>query len=129
MKAKIVQDKVRQLNPEFNKKKFRGMNPVEKRLYAKRTPPVIPLPKGEIWDHPEAFKLVELGIAVPEDNECREAAAMSDEQIAEATAAYRKLSRGAGTGIGKYDAQPEEIELDDEFNALLEEENDIVSTD
>lgn len=128
MKAKIAQSNVRCMNPEFDKKKFRGMNLVEKRLYMKRTPQVIPLAEGEIWEHPEAFKLVELGIATPADDECRDAANMSDEQISTAIRAYSKLSRGAGTGMKKFDADPEE-ELVDEFHELLEEEDDIVSTD
>ena len=128
MKAKIAQSNVKCMNPDFSKEEYRKKNTVEKRLYIKHTPPVIPLAEGEIWEHPEAFKLVELGIATPADDECRDACNMSDEQISTAIRAYSKLSRGAGTGMKKFDADPEE-DLVDEFHELLEEEDDIVSTD
>ena len=129
MKAKIAQSNVKCMNPDFSKEEYRKKNTVEKRLYIKRTPPVIPLAEGEIWEHPEAYKLVELGMATPADDECKDAANMSDEKIQEALSAYRKLSRGMSTGVKKYDVEAEDVELDDEFNELLEDGEYIVSTD
>ena len=68
-------------------------------------------------------------MATPADDECKDAVNMSDEKIHEALSAYRKLSRGMGTGVKKYDVEAEDVELDDEFNELLEDGEYIVSTD
>lgn len=129
MKAKIAHSNITRLNPEFNKDEFRRLDKLGRRFYLRKTPRTVLHPLGDIVDHPEAYKLVELGMATPEDDECREAAGLSDENIRERIERYKKLSRGMGTGIKKHDAEPEESELDDEFNDLLEEEEDIVSTD
>lgn len=129
MKAKIAHSNISRLNPDFDKEKYRGLDKLQRRFYLRKTPRTVLHPLGDIVDHPEAYKLVELGIATPEDDDCREAAGLSDEQIQVRLAAYKKLSRGMGTGIKKHDAEPEETELDDEFYDLLEEEDEIVSTD
>lgn len=129
MKAKIAHSNISRLNPDFDKEKYRGLDKLQRRFYLRKTPRTVLHPLGDIVDHPEAYKLVELGIATPEDDECREAAGLSDEQIEVRLKAYSKLSRGMGTGIKKHDAEPEHDELDDEFNELLEEDDDLVSTD
>lgn len=129
MKAKIAHRNIKKLNPDFDKKKWNSLKGAAKKLYARNTPRVIPQPYGEIVDHPDAYVLVLHGIATPEDDECREVCNLTDEEIQEKIHKYSLLSRGMGTGMKKYDVQPEESELDDEFNELLEEEDDIVSTD
>lgn len=51
-------------------------------------------PAGTIIDHPQAAILVQMGVAEPVDEECREACNMTDEQIEAAKAAYPKLQAG-----------------------------------
>lgn len=130
MKAKIAHNNITRFNPEFDREKYRSLpGSLQRRLYLRKTPRTILHPLGDIVDHPEAYKLVELGMATPDDEECREAVGLSDEKIQHRIALYRKLSRGMATGKKLYDAEPEETEMDEEFNNLLEEEDDIVSTD
>ena len=50
--------------------------------------------KGDIIDHPKAFRLVQLGVADPVDDECRIAAGMTPEKTEAARAFQRKAKRG-----------------------------------
>lgn len=56
-----------------------------KRLYWKR---------GAIINNPRAFRLVQQGVAIPHDDECRLAAECSEDQLAAAQKAYERVSRG-----------------------------------
>lgn len=59
---------------------------------------------GAIIDHPKAFRLVQMGIAIPADDECKERANMSDEQLKAAQHASVRLSKGiASEDHGLYD--------------------------
>jgi len=51
-------------------------------------------PTGTTIRHPEAFKLVQMGVAEPADAECHAAHGMTQQQIQAAQAAYEKVSRG-----------------------------------
>ena len=52
------------------------------------------VPAGTIHDHPEAWQQVRMGNAIPADEECEVAAAMTPAQLAAAQAAAEKVSRG-----------------------------------
>jgi hypothetical protein len=49
---------------------------------------------GTVFDLPDSFYLVRMGCAIPEDDECRERADMSDEQMATAQSQYEKVRLG-----------------------------------
>lgn len=51
-------------------------------------------PKGEILDNPMTFRLVQMGVAEPVDEECAKRAGRTPEQIKAASAAYEKADRG-----------------------------------
>lgn len=130
MKAKIAHRNIRKLNPDFDIEKFRSLkSKAAKRLYLRDYPRVVMHPLGDIVEHPDAFVLVLQGIATPEDDECREVCGLTDEEIQEKLHAYSKLSRGMGTGLKKYDVDPEATEAEDEFNALFKEDEDDIATD
>ena len=50
--------------------------------------------KGTIIDHPDAYKLVKLGVAEPADDECRIAAGMTPAKTEAAREFQRKAKRG-----------------------------------
>lgn len=49
---------------------------------------------GAVIEHPEAFRAVQHGIAIPADDECRTAAHMSESQLAAAQHAFQRLKQG-----------------------------------
>ena len=49
---------------------------------------------GAIISHPQAFRAVQMGVAIPADEECRIAANMSEERLAAAQHAYERLIHG-----------------------------------
>ena len=51
-------------------------------------------PVGTVIDHPDAYRLVRMGVAVPEDEECAQAAGMNDEQIKAAIYAGKRTALG-----------------------------------
>lgn len=51
-------------------------------------------PQGTVIDHPDAWKLVRMGVASPADYECSEKADMSTTQIERAAKAYERLAAG-----------------------------------
>ena len=52
------------------------------------------IPVGTIIERPDAWKLVQMGLAVPADEECSKAAAMTDRQMQEAQYAQKRASLG-----------------------------------
>lgn len=54
------------------------------------------IPVGKVIDRPDAYRLVELGVADPEDEECRKRAGMSSEQIRAAKYAAKRTALGVG---------------------------------
>lgn len=52
------------------------------------------LPAGTIIDHPHAWKLVKMGVAVPEDDECEKRAGMDPAQLVAAQHAQEKVRLG-----------------------------------
>lgn len=67
---------------------LRAPNPAGEHL------PNVTLPAGSEIDKPDCYKLVQHGVAEPIDDECREFAGMTREQITAAQKAYVKVSKG-----------------------------------
>lgn len=62
------------------------------------------VPEGTVIDHPHAYMIVRMGVAVPDDDECRDAAAMSPEAMERAQYAYERQVRGiAPKDFERYD--------------------------
>jgi len=59
-------------------------------------------PNGTLIDHPDAWKLVRMGVAEPVDEECIAKADRTPEQLAAAQAAYPRVA--AGIHPDDYDA-------------------------
>lgn len=87
-----------------------------------RVKKIVQHPAGRVIDHPEAWKLVEFGIAVPVDEECRAAADMSEEALVIAIAKQELLSQGRATGDPKVDLpeKPSNVTLPEEWQHLAE---------
>lgn len=51
-------------------------------------------PAGTEIDHPQAFRLVQMGVALPADPECEQASGRTEEELAEARYAYERTSKG-----------------------------------
>ena len=79
------------LNKQISKSEYR------KRYY--RT-----VDAGTVIEGPNAWRLVQLGKAVPDDAECKAAADMTEEQIEAAQLAGEALERGQATGLALFDA-------------------------
>lgn len=64
-------------------------------------------PPGYVIDHPDAWRLVRCGVAIPEDDECRVAADMTEEQMKAAQASYAMTVEGLQPvrARGKHDAE------------------------
>mgnify|MGYP003334331511 FL=1 len=52
-----------------------------------------PIPVGTVTEHPDCYMLVQMGVCEPVDDECRQRADMTDEQMQAAQDAYRKLMK------------------------------------
>lgn len=52
------------------------------------------LPLGMIYEHPDVYLLVQLGVAEPADDECSKAAGMTQEMMMRAQHAQERTSRG-----------------------------------
>lgn len=53
-----------------------------------------PIPCGTIIDNPKAYLLVQMGVCVPADDECEQAAGMTKEQMATAIHAQIRATKG-----------------------------------
>lgn len=79
-----------------------------------RKPNPLPMWKvGDVNDRADSYWLVKVGVAVPDDDECREACGMTEDQIADAIDAQRRLRAGQMTGDPRYDAPDEDDETDE----------------
>ena len=108
MKAKLIRD-MESPNPAFDFEQFGKLGP----LYD--VPQTIPRPKGTVIDDPVAFRLVQMGVAIPEDDECEKAARRTPEQLKAAQAGYDKLLKGMSTSDYRYDAPADDDEETDEL--------------
>lgn len=96
-------------------------------------------PAGTTIEHPESYRLVQQGVAIPVDDECKVAHLRSNKQLAAAQVAYERVSRGilpedyekfdAGIiagydGQGGYIPGPNAATFDDLEDDLEEDEDD-----
>jgi hypothetical protein len=62
-------------------------------------------PAGTVLDHPECWRIVQMGQAEPADDECREKAGMNAEQMEAAQKAAKRLAAGIDSeDYTKFDA-------------------------
>jgi hypothetical protein len=73
------------------------------------------LPAGTVIDHKDAWILVRNGHAEPVDQEAKEKANMTTEELLVAKERYHKLAMGRATGDRRYDAPIEEADDCDEL--------------
>jgi hypothetical protein len=75
-------------------------------------------PVGTVEDHPKAYMLVRMGVAEPDDDECRLAAAMTSTEMKTAQRQHELVSKGI---------QPDDYQryLDGEIVGYDEDGNDI----
>lgn len=92
MKCKLLRDDLevsqadpRQMEGQTTVKRVKRNNRMVDRLFWKA---------GAVLSHPQAFRMVQHGVAVPHDEECRLAANMTTEGMAAAKHAYERLSAG-----------------------------------
>lgn len=103
MKAELIREMPR-VNPAWSET---ALNAARKARRPYRVPQYVPAPAGTVIDDPDCWRLVMLGVAKPADDECREAAPLSDEEIAERARRYDRLDKGRATGDPRYDSEPE----------------------
>ncbi len=70
-------------------------------------PRLLPRPAGMIIDRPDAWQLVQMGMAVPHDDECRKKCGMTEEEIAAAIAAQDRFEEGLIEGEEEAGDEPE----------------------
>ena len=51
-------------------------------------------PEGSVIDNPRAFRLVQQGVATPEDDECTQRCSMTLQQMADAQLAQKRVAAG-----------------------------------
>lgn len=112
MKCKLIRYDCVTPNPAWSAKKAMQAK-VKGRAYS--VPKTLPLKFGTVVDHPDAYLLVQMGQAIPEDEACRQAAGLTPEQMAHVQKRYELFSKGM-----LYDEDGNEVEFDD---VELEEDN------
>lgn len=112
MKVRIIKHDATMKNPEFD--------PLQRQRLGRRyrVPAIIPCPYGTIIDCHNAWKLVECGMALPEDDEAREACDFNQARFDKASKAYDKLMSGRATGDPRYDAPLPESEVEAESDEI-----------
>lgn len=77
----------------------------EEVLEFKRTRRMPTFPAGHVLENPDAYKLVQMGVAEPADKECENAVGMTAEELQQARRAYERTDKGI---------VPEDFELFDQ---------------
>lgn len=106
MQAKLIRDSDG-TNPKWSKKAYHEA--LEKGVEY-NVPRLVPRPAGTIINHPDAYQLVQLGMAVPHDDECRRRCGMNEEQIAAAITAQDRFEEGIVSDVeddSDDDSEPE----------------------
>ncbi len=88
MKAKLIRDMVSPHDPKMVTDVKFPKDP------EKRNATEWIWPEGTIIAHPKVFRLVQMGVAIPEDDFCTNAANMNVAQISVAEKAYERVSKG-----------------------------------
>lgn len=100
MKCKLVCP-LKKENPEYNRQAHLS---AMRKGQSYKTPRFVWQEVGTVIEHRDAWKLVKIGTAVPEDSECKIAAGnLSDDELSKRMLDYQKLDRAVTTGIKKYD--------------------------
>lgn len=110
MKAKLIRD-MDGPNPKYRHDRA-ALAAQQGKRYAHHHS--VEMPTGTIIDNPEAYKLVQNGVAIPADDECRIAAGMTVKQMQEAQQAYEDLESGKDIQDYLDELEEEEEEEDDE---------------
>lgn len=103
MQCKLIRDTTRK-NPNYSARDHERCRKTGKRYGIACS---LPVPSGEVIDHPQAYRLVQMGMAVPHDDECANAANMTTGQMQAAQEAQDRLSHGRATGDTFYDTEGE----------------------
>ena len=92
MKAKLLRE-TQSINPMYRTEDGRYNHAKYKQHKREgiKNPLHVINPVGTIIDHPDCWRLVRCGVAEPVDDECRNAAGMTVEQIAKSAAEYERL--------------------------------------
>lgn len=77
MKARLVRD-AQQANPAYSRAAAAAAKERGERY---DVPRLLPIAKGAVIDHPDAWKLIGTGMAIPADEECARRAGLSDDEI------------------------------------------------
>ena len=97
MKVKLIRP-ASTLNPEWNRQEAARCKNAGKKY---DVPHSIPVDAGTEIDHPDAWKLIRMGYAEPEDDEARERAGLSPEQIRQAIRGQDRIQEEFDKGVRK----------------------------
>lgn len=109
MKCKLIRHDLETPNPKWSAEKAER---AKSRGKPYNVPQNLPLAFGTVIDHPDAFRLVQQGVAIPEDEACRLAAGLTDEQLAFVQSRYDRLAKGIGYDEDGYEIDDEDLEND-----------------
>ena len=98
----------------------------EKQDLPYRVSPILETDSGRVTEERGCWRLVHMGLAVPLDDECREAAGMTEEQVVKAIAAYELTEQGRTTGRPDADAprKASSVQLPDDWSHLADAINE-----
>lgn len=93
MKCRVIRDDL-EVAPNSPPEKTEGQIVVKSVMRNGRMTDVVFWKNGGIIDHPQSFRLVQHGCALPADEECETRANMGAEQLTAAQMAYERLRHG-----------------------------------
>lgn len=91
MKAILIRGDLTKINPDYDPQAARIAEAAGKRYLV---PPSVAADPGEQIEHPDAWRLVRCGLAIPGDDECAEACGMTPEEMRAVQQAYERVHRG-----------------------------------
>lgn len=93
MKCRVIRDDL-EVAPNAPAEKTEGQIAIKSVMRNGRMTDVVFWKQDAIIDHPQSFRLVQHGCALPADAECEARVNMSAEQLSAAQMAYERLRRG-----------------------------------
>lgn len=93
MKCRVIRDDL-EVAPNAPHEKTEGQIVVRKVMRNSQMTDVVFWKNGAVIDHPQAFRLVQQGCALPADDECQTRCQRSAEQLTAAQMAYERLKAG-----------------------------------
>lgn len=97
MKVKLIRP-ASTLNPKWDRQEAERCRRSGKKYDVEHS---IPVEAGTVIDHPDAWKLIRMGYAEPEDDEARERAGLTPEQIQKAIAGQNRIQEEFEKGVKK----------------------------